>query len=235
MTHDPIFGSPTPSTPYAGTSGHSGSVASRDRAVREDANGTSGHRQQIILSALADAGAIGMTSAEFRDEKYALGHHGNISGALSVLHKDGKIACTRGTRNRCHVYLSLEAAAGFEPQRLRPFGGKPDGPMVYNATTDEPIGNLIVGTPGAGKALDQQNAAFRDALKGQFPAAYAVDAERTVAELPAAYRKPVLTEDERRLVAKARLNLNRFKGAQTMPVQTLSMQALLTLIERITA
>lgn len=232
MTHDPIFGSPMPSTPYAGTSGHSGSEASRDRAAREDANGTSGHRQQVILSILKDAGAVGMTSAEFRDPKYALGHHGNISGALSVLHKEGKIACTQGTRNRCHVYLSLEAAETVDPATLRPFGGKPDvieGQAEAFANGMEAQAALV-GTPGAGKAFGQRNAAFRDGLKGQaLDAAYA-----ELAKEPPRPRKPLLTEDERRLVANAAVSMRRFKGARTMPVQVTSMQALLTLIERIT-
>lgn len=208
MTTDPIFGSPTPSTPYAGSSGHSGSVASRDRAVREDADGTSGHRQQVILSVLDDAGAIGMTSAEFRDEKYALGHHGNISGALSVLHKEGKIACLKTIRGRCHVYLSLTAAERVDPDALRPFGGKPDG-------------------------VDSQVDAFVNGMDAQ-AAIDAGYAELAKDHEPSRPRKPLLTEDEKRLVARATLSARRFSGAHTMPVQVTSMRALLAIIERIT-
>jgi hypothetical protein len=204
---DPIFGTKRPATPYAGSSGASGSAASRDRADREDADGTTGHRQQMIRSLIEAAGPVGLTVAELR-EKDGLGHHGNISGALSVLHKAGEIACLREQRGRSHPYVSLSVAASLPSSALRPFGGKT---IVALGTND------VAPLPDA----------YRDAMRR-----VSTD-EQDVP--PESSRKPLLTPDERRLTAAAKLSLNRFNGAELMPVRTINMRALLALIDRVTS
>lgn len=93
-----------PLLPYAGTSGWSGSQASKDRAGREDSDGTTSSRQGQVLSELSSAGSHGATWKEIAT---ALGwHHGQASGALSILHKEGRISrLARERRLRCSVYV----------------------------------------------------------------------------------------------------------------------------------
>jgi hypothetical protein len=52
-------------------------------------------------------------------------HHGQASGALSVLHKEGRIARLTERRNRCAVYVLPEYVQGRETS---PHGGK--GPRL---------------------------------------------------------------------------------------------------------
>lgn len=92
-----------PLTPYAGSSGHSGSDTSADRAHREDRNGNTIQRQSKTLAAVFATGADGMTWRELA-ALFDL-HHGQASGVLSVLHKTGRIARLAETRNRCKVYV----------------------------------------------------------------------------------------------------------------------------------
>lgn len=90
-------------TPYAGTSGWSGSETSEARARTEDADGTTRGRQQAVLAHLEDLGPQGTT---WKELARAMGwHHGQASGALSVLHKEGRIARLAETRDRCQVYV----------------------------------------------------------------------------------------------------------------------------------
>lgn len=92
-----------PLLPYAGTSGWSGSDASRTRAETEDRDGTTTRRQSQVLFLLAGEGVLGATWKEVADR---LGwHHGQASGALSVLHKEGKVERLVARRNRCSVYV----------------------------------------------------------------------------------------------------------------------------------
>ena len=96
-----------PLLPYAGTSGHSGNVTSRERAITEDETGITSQRQTLTLNALRDAGTHGLT---YKDLCLRFGwHHGQASGVLSVLHKEGQIARLATSRNRCRVYV----ASGF--------------------------------------------------------------------------------------------------------------------------
>jgi hypothetical protein len=100
-----LIGDDGVSLPYAGTSGWSGSSTSRARAVTADASGETSYRQSAALFALFQAGPEGMTWKELGDK---MGwHHGTASGALSVLHKDAKIARLTETRDRCKVYVHL--------------------------------------------------------------------------------------------------------------------------------
>ena len=93
----------SPVLPYAGTSGWSGSDTSRERAERDDVDGTTSRRQGRVIFALANEGVLGMTVKELRAE---FGwHHGQASGVLSVLHKVGSIDRLVERRDRCAVYV----------------------------------------------------------------------------------------------------------------------------------
>lgn len=101
-----------PETPYAGTSGWSGSDTSRERAQAEDGDGTTHVRQKRLLTYLAVCGAHGAT---WKDLSFATSwHHGQASGALSVLHKTGHIARLTERRDRCAVYVLPQFVQGRE-------------------------------------------------------------------------------------------------------------------------
>lgn len=104
-------GEDVPLFPYAGSSGYAAGVdTSRDRAEREDRDGTTARRQRQVLAALQAAGRDGLTWHELaRAHGW---HHGQASGALSVLHKVGKIARLTERRDRCYVYAHLEHVQG---------------------------------------------------------------------------------------------------------------------------
>jgi len=93
-----------PVTPYAGTSGWSGSETSHDRASRRDHDGSTASLQRVLLVMVGSKGPRGITVAEAR-RMLPDDHHGSISGALSNLHKDGRIACLVERRGSCHPYV----------------------------------------------------------------------------------------------------------------------------------
>lgn len=93
------------SLPYAGTEGYAGSETSRQRALDDVVKGTASKRQRYVLILAQRAAERGITVADIRDASL---HHGRVSGALSVLHKDGKLARLTETRNRCKVYVLPE-------------------------------------------------------------------------------------------------------------------------------
>ena len=101
-----------PITPYAGTSGWSGSDTSKERAVTEDADGTTTDRQQLIILNLMKAKEQGLTWHEVADLNEW--HHGQASGALSILHKVGIIARLKERRNRSAVYILPDYINGRE-------------------------------------------------------------------------------------------------------------------------
>lgn len=102
-------------TPYAGTSGWTGSDTSRDRAANADTTGQTGKRQGEILDMLADADTLGLTYTDI-DVETGWGH-GTVSGALSVLHKTGHIARLKETRNSCHVYVLPSNVLGRQTEQ----------------------------------------------------------------------------------------------------------------------
>lgn len=115
---DEIF---KPSLPYAGTSGWSGSETSRKRALNADVSGLTSHNQRLAMDLLEDYAAEGMTYFEFG---LAVGKgHGTTSGVLSDLHKDGRIARLRETRNNRKVYVLHEWVNGRETEEH--LGNKP--------------------------------------------------------------------------------------------------------------
>jgi hypothetical protein len=96
-----------PLTPYAGTSGWSGSNASRDRAIIEDHDGTTKNRQRTTVELVAASKTYGMTWKELAD---ATGwHHGQASGVLSVLHREGLIERLVDRRNKCSIYVGINS------------------------------------------------------------------------------------------------------------------------------
>jgi hypothetical protein len=96
-------------TPYAGTTGHAGSETSKQRALDEVTSGTASRRQRYVLILAQRAKEKGITVAELRDSNL---HHGRVSGALSVLHKVGKLARLTETRGKCKVYCLPEFVNG---------------------------------------------------------------------------------------------------------------------------
>lgn len=62
-------------------------------------------RQRYLLILAERAKERGITVAEVRDASL---HHGRVSGALSALHKKGKLARLEEMRGRCRIYVLPE-------------------------------------------------------------------------------------------------------------------------------
>jgi hypothetical protein len=94
-----------PELPYDQTSGHSGTDTSKARAVEADRSGKTAQRQAQAIDLLNENYERGLTWKEF---SFITGlHHGTASGVLSVLHKTGRIARLKESRNGCKVYVGL--------------------------------------------------------------------------------------------------------------------------------
>ena len=98
--------------PYDGTSGWSGTDTSRERAVSDDSSGRTSARLNMTVQALAGVGSQGMTWKELSD--VTGWHHGQASGALTVLHKNGRVVRLLEKRNRCRVYVLPDFVDGRE-------------------------------------------------------------------------------------------------------------------------
>ena len=103
---------PQPVTPYAGTSGWSGSTSSRDRALRDDTSGVTSKRQLEVLKLLEDAGPEGLTWGDI-SEMLDL-HHGKVSNALSVLHMGRYISRLTERRGNSQIYVRHHYVHGRE-------------------------------------------------------------------------------------------------------------------------
>jgi hypothetical protein len=114
----------SPALPYAGTEGFAGSETSRERAFKEALDGTASKRQRFILILAERAKDKGITVAELRDQTL---HHGRVSGALSVLHKAGKLSRLTEVRGKCKVYVM--------PQYVNDRPTEPHG-VVHRADKD---------------------------------------------------------------------------------------------------
>lgn len=94
-------------TPYADsegyTTGHAGEGASRDRAQGEVKSGVASLRQRTTVMELSAFGQHGLTWKELAERNGW--HHGQASGVLSVLHKEGRIACLAERRGGCSIYV----------------------------------------------------------------------------------------------------------------------------------
>ena len=99
-----------PQLPYNETSGHSGTDTSKERALHADRSGRTALRQAQALNLLSQREMAGLTWKEF-SEITGL-HHGTASGVLSVLHKTGRIARLKETRNGCKVYVDVFCVQG---------------------------------------------------------------------------------------------------------------------------
>ena len=99
-----------PELPYNGTSGHSGTTTSKERALHADRSGKTALRQAQALNLLSQREMRGLTWKEL-SEITGL-HHGTASGVLSVLHKTGRIARLKESRNGCKVYVDVFCVQG---------------------------------------------------------------------------------------------------------------------------
>jgi len=99
-----------PQLPYNETSGHSGTDTSKERALHADRSGRTALRQAQALNLLSQREMAGLTWKEFSDITGL--HHGTASGVLSVLHKTGRIARLKETRNGCKVYVDVFCVQG---------------------------------------------------------------------------------------------------------------------------
>ena len=99
-----------PELPYNGTSGHSGTDTSKERALTADRSGKTALRQAQALNLLSQRKMSGLTWKEL-SEITGL-HHGTASGVLSVLHKTGRIARLKESRNGCKVYVDVSCVEG---------------------------------------------------------------------------------------------------------------------------
>jgi DNA-binding MarR family transcriptional regulator len=108
-----------PLTPYAGTSGWSGSTASRDRATTEDKDGTTSARQKETLRTIYATKDYGLTWKELSD--LTGWHHGQASGVLSILHKEGLIERLTERRGKCSVYVGVNSVSGrkISPRKIK--------------------------------------------------------------------------------------------------------------------
>lgn len=101
-----------PVLPYNNSSGHSGTDTSRERAEREDNDGTTSARQKRVLYVLHLWRSQGGTWKDLA--KYYNLHHGQASGVLSVLHKEGIIFRLKERRDKCAIYVLPEFVNGRE-------------------------------------------------------------------------------------------------------------------------
>lgn len=85
-----------------GTTGHVDRETSIDRAEREADDGTAADRALSILNLLT-AEPFGLTWGEVADRLNL--HHGQASGALSNLHKQGRVFMLRTKRGKAHPYV----------------------------------------------------------------------------------------------------------------------------------
>lgn len=109
------------------TGGWAGSDASHDRALAEALDGTLSKRQAVIVTMLGNVGPSGMTWLEVAARTGW--HHGQASGALSTLHKIGRIARLQDRRDRCHIYVLPEHVGDRE---TRPAGRTRDNRDAYD-------------------------------------------------------------------------------------------------------
>jgi hypothetical protein len=102
------------SFPYGGerdpNSGFIKGGSSEDRARSEDNGGVTALRQRETLVALDQAGPMGLTWQELA--RIQGWHHGQASGALSGLHKTGRIVRLTLRRKRCAIYVASRHVNG---------------------------------------------------------------------------------------------------------------------------
>ena len=107
-----------PDMTYAGTAGHSGTDTSKAQAADLKRVGPV---QRDVHREVARSGFVGRTVAELRRE-FPQYHHGQISSALTNLHRAGKIVRLVQQRNRAKLYVTPSHVDGrkTEPPRTKP-------------------------------------------------------------------------------------------------------------------
>lgn len=90
-------------TAYGDTTGYVNVDTSRDRAIAEADSGTVSYRARAILDILR-LHPDGLTWKELSDILDM--HHGQVSGALSNLHRLGHVFMLTAKRNRSHPYCA---------------------------------------------------------------------------------------------------------------------------------
>ena len=105
-----------PVTPYRGTGGYVRRDTSQARAEEEVASGKLTERQTMVLALLRGAGEKGLTWFQLGKD---LGlHHGQISGVLSNLHKDGRVFMLKDTREGSHPYVHGSIRDRFQDDQI---------------------------------------------------------------------------------------------------------------------
>ena len=100
-----------PILPYGNSEGNARHGSSRRRF------GVHGENQAPVLALLSAAERDGCTSAEI--QRALKRGHGQVSGALSALHRGGHVAMLKEMRDRQHIYVLAgnEAGRPTEPRR----------------------------------------------------------------------------------------------------------------------
>lgn len=98
--------------PYAGTAGFVSQPASAQRAQSEAQSGEATARARAVLAHL-EAHPTGLTWKELATLMNL--HHGQVSGALSNLHKSGHVFMLQTQRNRCHPYCHAKHRVNYPP------------------------------------------------------------------------------------------------------------------------
>jgi hypothetical protein len=98
--------------PYAGTAGFVSQPASAQRAQSEARSGEATARARAVLAHL-EAHPLGLTWKELATLMNL--HHGQVSGALSTLHKSGHVFMLHTQRNRCHPYCHAKHRVNYPP------------------------------------------------------------------------------------------------------------------------
>lgn len=118
-----------PSLEYAGTSGNVNVDTSRDATIHADMTGITAKAQRYVLALADQRGRRGVTVVELRENDTSL-HHGRISGALTNLHKAGRLAALRERRGHAGVYVLPEYVEGREVRPYRPNRQAPDPQVI---------------------------------------------------------------------------------------------------------
>jgi len=98
-----LFDDGLPVLPYAGTSGHSGTDTSKERAINQDIKGMTAALERKVITWLELQKGRGVIWRELSDMLEL--HHGTVSGVLSILHKTGYISRLKDKRNGCKIYV----------------------------------------------------------------------------------------------------------------------------------
>jgi len=103
---------PWPILPYNGSSGHSGTDTSKERADTRDLNGETAMLQFTIYNNIRLNQGNGRTVGELKH----FGHHGSVSGALSNLHKKKAISRLKEKRGKQKIYVCNQYVDGRETE-----------------------------------------------------------------------------------------------------------------------